>query len=74
LDGVTRAGFEASTKVDRKDYGIVWNKTLDQGGTLLGDDVQINLEIEAVSADAAKNQKAEAKAKAEKKETAKSGK
>jgi len=67
LDGVTRAGFEASTKVDRKDYGIVWNKTLDQGGTLLGDDVQINLEIEAVAADGAK-------AKAEKKETAKSGK
>ena len=67
LDGATRAGFEASTKVDRKDYGIVWNKTLDQGGTLLGDDVQINLEIEAVAADAAKS-------KAEKKETAKSGK
>ena len=67
LDGVTRAGFEASAKVDRKDYGIVWNKTLDQGGTLLGDEVQINLEIEAVAPDAAK-------AKAEKKETAKSGK
>jgi polyisoprenoid-binding protein YceI len=68
LDGVTRAGFEASTKVDRKDYGIVWNKTLDQGGTLLGDDVQINLEIEAVAAGAGKAQKTE------KKETAKSGK
>jgi polyisoprenoid-binding protein YceI len=50
LDGVTRAGFEASTKVDRKDYGIIWNKALDQGSTLLGDDVQINLEIEAVGA------------------------
>lgn len=49
LDGVTRAGFEATTKVDRKDYGIVWNKALDQGGTLLGDEVQINLEIEAVA-------------------------
>jgi polyisoprenoid-binding protein YceI len=75
LDGATRAGFEASTKVDRKDYGIVWNKTLDQGGTLLGDDVQISLEIEAVAPDAgAKGPKAEAKPKAEKKETAKSGK
>jgi polyisoprenoid-binding protein YceI len=61
LDGVTRAGFEASTKVDRKDYGIIWNKTLDQGGTLLGDEVQINLEIEAVAPE-------------KKKETAKSGK
>jgi len=46
LDGVTRAGFEASTKVDRKDYGIIWNKTLDQGGTLLGDDVQIEIQLE----------------------------
>ncbi len=46
LDGVTRAGFEGSTKVDRKDFGIIWNKTLDQGGTLLGDDVQINLQVE----------------------------
>lgn len=65
LDGVPRAGFEAGTKVDRKDYGIVWNKALDQGGTLLGDDVQINLEIEAVVPKADK---------AEKKEAAKAGK
>src|SRR5258705_6732444 len=72
LDGVGRAGFEATTKVDRKDYGIVWNKTLDQGGTLLGDDVDINLEIEAVAPDA--GAKAEAKPKAEKKENAKSAK
>jgi polyisoprenoid-binding protein YceI len=72
LDGVTRAGFEGETKVDRKDYGIVWNKALDQGGTLLGDDVQINLEVEAVlpKPDAP----AKAEAKAEKKETSKSGK
>jgi polyisoprenoid-binding protein YceI len=80
LDGVTRAGFEATTKVDRKVFGILWNKTLDQGGTLLGDDVQINLEIEAVvpqaKAEAAKVEKAEAKpsSKAEKKEVAKSAK
>ncbi len=75
LDGVARSGFEASTKVDRKDYGIVWNKALDQGGTLLGDDVQINLEIEAVGPEpGGKDQKAEVKPKAETKETAKSGK
>jgi polyisoprenoid-binding protein YceI len=83
LDGVTRSGFEGVTKVDRKDFGIVWNKALDQGGTLLGDDVEINLLVEAVlpkpdsqkSAAPAKDQKAEAKTpKAEAKETAKSGK
>ncbi|HZI89432.1 MAG TPA: YceI family protein [Candidatus Polarisedimenticolia bacterium] len=49
MDGVPHAGFEATTKVDRKDYGILWNKALDQGGTLLGDDVSINLEIEAAT-------------------------
>ncbi len=47
MDGAVRAGFEGTTKIDRKDFGIVWNKTLDQGGTLLGDDVQINIQIEA---------------------------
>ena len=43
----TRAGWEAKTKVNRKDYGINWNRTLDQGGTLLGDDVAISISIEA---------------------------
>ena len=54
LDGVVRSGFEGLTKVDRKDYGIVWNKALDKGSTLLGDDVQISLEIEAVAPTPAK--------------------
>jgi polyisoprenoid-binding protein YceI len=46
--GIRRvAGFEAKTTINRKDYGIVWNRTLDQGGTMLGDDVAITLSIEA---------------------------
>jgi polyisoprenoid-binding protein YceI len=45
--GVQRAGFEAETKLNRKDYGIIWNRTLDQGGLLLGEEVKINLSIEA---------------------------
>jgi len=44
----TIAGFEAKTTIDRKDFGIVWNSVLDQGGTMLGDDVAITLQIEAV--------------------------
>jgi len=44
--GGQRAGFEATTKIDRKDFGIIWNKTLDSG-TLLGDDVDIHIGIEA---------------------------
>ncbi|HMI31792.1 MAG TPA: YceI family protein [Candidatus Limnocylindrales bacterium] len=79
LDGVVRAGFEGMTKVDRKDYGIVWNKALDQGSTLLGDEVAINLMIEAVAPKAGadtKDQKKDLKKveKTEKKETEKAGK
>ncbi len=43
----TRAGFEASTTINRLDYGVSWNKTLDQGGTVLGNDVSIELSVEA---------------------------
>lgn len=43
-----RAGFEATTTVNRKDFGINWNKTLDQGGLMLGDEVEIALNISAV--------------------------
>ncbi len=42
-----KAGWEATTTINRRDWGIVWNQTLDQGGTLLGDDVSITLGIEA---------------------------
>ena len=48
MPAMTRAGFEATTTINRKDYGIIWNKTLDQGGTMLGDDVTITLLVEAV--------------------------
>jgi len=46
--GNTRAGFSGSLTVNRKDFGMVWNKAMDQGGWMLGEDVQIDLEIEAV--------------------------
>ena len=39
--GNERAGFELETKLDRKDYGVVWNRTFDEGGVLLGDDVKV---------------------------------
>ena len=50
----TRAGFIATTTVNRQDYGISWNKVLDSGGAMLGDDVEIVLNIEAVEKVAAK--------------------
>jgi polyisoprenoid-binding protein YceI len=43
----TKAGFDASATLDRRDFGILWNKTLDQGGLMLGNDVDISLHIEA---------------------------
>jgi polyisoprenoid-binding protein YceI len=44
-----RAGFLAKTTINRKDFGIVWNRALDQGAVMLGDDVDITLDISAVS-------------------------
>jgi polyisoprenoid-binding protein YceI len=46
--GGERAGFELATTLNRKDYGIVWNKALDAGGMLLSDDVRIEISLEAV--------------------------
>ena len=45
----TQAGFHATTTLNRKDFGIVWNKALDQGGMMLGDDVTITLDVAAMS-------------------------
>jgi polyisoprenoid-binding protein YceI len=42
-----KAGFVATTVVNRKDYGINWNKTLDNGGLMLSDEVTISLSLEA---------------------------
>lgn len=51
--GNTRAGFELETKLNRKEYGIEWNKALDSGGALLGDDVSVAINLETVKKDAA---------------------
>ena len=46
--GRTRAGFEASTVINRKDYGLQWNRALEAGGFLIGDDVRIDISLAAV--------------------------
>lgn len=48
--GNTRAGFTGEGKLNRKDFGMVWNKTLDTGGFAVGDEVQIRLDIECIKA------------------------
>jgi polyisoprenoid-binding protein YceI len=43
-----KAGFETiNFKLDRKDYGITWNRAVDAGGVMLGDDVDINVQVES---------------------------
>jgi polyisoprenoid-binding protein YceI len=45
--GETRRGFSATTKIDRKDFGLVWNKMVETG-PVVGDEVTITLDIEAI--------------------------
>jgi polyisoprenoid-binding protein YceI len=46
--GTTSAGFEARTKINRKDWGLNWNVALETGGVLVGDTVNIQIEAEIV--------------------------
>ena len=47
--GKTRAGAHATTKVDRKDFGINWSKVMDGGGLMVGDEVAISIDVEATT-------------------------
>lgn len=47
--GNLRAGVTARTRIDRKDFGIVFNKIMDAGGTLLGDDIEVTIDIEGIA-------------------------
>ena len=44
--GLLRRGATAETKIDRKDFGLVWNAALDAGGVVLGDEIQITIDVE----------------------------
>lgn len=46
--GNERIAFDASAKVNRKDFGLKWNKSLDKGGVMIADDVNILIEGEAI--------------------------
>lgn len=46
--GNTRIGWTATTKINRKDFGLNWNAVLETGGILVGDDVTLTLDVEAV--------------------------
>ena len=52
--GNERAGFSAKTTIDRGDFGLTWNQALETGGLVVGERVDLEIEIEAVRQAAAK--------------------
>jgi polyisoprenoid-binding protein YceI len=47
--GKERAGFSASATIDRKDFGLAWNKVLETGAMLVGEEVTIKLDVEGIA-------------------------
>ena len=47
--GFTRVGASATTKINRKDFGLTWNQALETGGVLVGEEVKITLDVELVA-------------------------
>lgn len=46
--GTTSAGFSASTMIDRKEWGLTYNQVLETGGILVGDKINIDIEVEII--------------------------
>lgn len=46
--GNTRAGASATTNIKRSDFGLTWNKALEAGGVMVGDEVAISIDVEAI--------------------------
>jgi len=46
--GNTRSGAHATATINRKDFGIVWNKALDGGGIMVGEEISITIDVEGV--------------------------
>ena len=47
--GFTRVGASATTKINRKDFGLTWNQALETGGVLVGDEIKITVDVELVA-------------------------
>jgi polyisoprenoid-binding protein YceI len=46
--GKMHAGASATTKIKRSDFGLTWNKAMEAGGVMVGDEVAISIDVEAV--------------------------
>ena len=47
MDGKPHRGFSATTQINRKEFGLVWNGSLKSGDSVLGDDIKMTFEVEA---------------------------
>jgi polyisoprenoid-binding protein YceI len=45
----TRAGFHAATMINRKDFNVTWNKIVESGGVLVGDELKVSIDVEAIA-------------------------
>ena len=45
---ITRAGFTAKTTINRQDFGVSWNAAMDKGGVIVGNEVLITIDVEAL--------------------------
>jgi len=48
--GNERVGYSASVRISRKDFGLTWNQAMETGGVMIGDDIDVTLDIEAILA------------------------
>ncbi|MEX2581858.1 MAG: YceI family protein [Gemmatimonadota bacterium] len=48
--GGERASFSAETKIDRRDWDLTWNQTLEKGGILVSNEIRLDLQVQAVQA------------------------
>ena len=48
MGGKTHAGASATTKIKRSDFGLTWNKAMEAGGVMVGDEVAISIDVEAI--------------------------
>jgi polyisoprenoid-binding protein YceI len=55
--GTTSAGFSADTNINRKDWGLEWNAALETGGVLVGDIINIDIEVELIKQEETETEK-----------------
>ena len=48
LGEISRRGATGTAKINRKDFGLIWNRALETGGVVSGEDVDISVEIELI--------------------------